>query len=92
MVALTPGEVRRNFENQRVYGQTIFASPTGLAGNPGTAAPPLSLAAALAQAGATKKIILLPGIYNGADFQVNAGGANPLEDCLITGADGAVLG
>lgn len=88
-VALTPAEVRRNFENQRVYAQTLFASPTGLAGNPGTEAQPLSLAAALAQAGPAKKITLLPGTYNGANFQVNTGGTNPLDHCLITGAEGS---
>lgn len=88
-VALTAAQVRRNFENYRNYQTILFASPIGQAGNPGTEAQPLSLAGALAQAGPARKIILLPGTYNGSDFQVTTGGASPLDHCLITGADGA---
>jgi hypothetical protein len=85
-VALSPWQVRRNFENARSYGQTIHVAPGG--NGSGTLSSPASLASALNQVGATRRIILQPGTYNGAEFQVNRAALSAREHCLITGADG----
>ena len=85
-VALTPWQVRRNFENAHTYLQTLYVAP-GAAGT-GTQASPVSLATALAQVGAAKRIILLPGTYNGTEFQISGAAMSQRDHCLITGADG----
>ena len=88
-VALTPWQVERNFENDRQFANTYYVSPTGLSTNSGSSSSPLDLATGLSHVAADNKIILLPGTYNGALFQVTGSGASPLHNCLITGADGS---
>ena len=84
---LTPAQVKRNYENYRSYAHTWYASPTGLATNAGTQTSPFNLATALGKAAANTKIVLLAGTYSGAQFNVAGGGAGPLNDVLITGAN-----
>jgi hypothetical protein len=86
-VALSPWQVRRNFENAHSYTRTLYVAP-GASGS-GSQASPMSLPAALGQVGASTKIILQPGTYNGADFQVTRGALSKRDHCLITGADGS---
>jgi autotransporter-associated beta strand protein len=84
---LTPWQVERNFENYSSYANTWYASPTGLSTNSGTESSPYDLATALSMAAANTEIVLLPGTYNGSQFDVTASGVSPLRNVLITGAD-----
>ena len=90
-VALTPQQVKRNFENYHIYAHTYYVSPTGLSTNTGaTSASPLDLVTALSPAKLVSdtKLILAAGTYNGAQFNVTTSGASPLHNILITGAEG----
>ena len=49
----------------------------------------MDLATGLTHATANNKIVLLPGTYNGNLFQITHSGNSPLQDVLITGADGS---
>ncbi len=86
-MVLSPWQVKRNYENARSYTRTIYVAPNGT--GTGSQASPMSLASAMAQVGASTRIILQGGTYNGADFQVTRSGTGPREHCLIIGADGA---
>ncbi|HMJ90757.1 MAG TPA: CARDB domain-containing protein [Candidatus Acidoferrum sp.] len=86
-VAITPWQVKRNFENTKNYATTLFVASSG-SGN-GTQGSPMSLSSALAQVGGNTRIILQEGTYNGNDFQVTRSGASPRNNCLIIGADGS---
>ncbi len=86
-IAISPWQVRRNFENARNYSQTLYVAPG--AGGTGSEASPTSLATALGQVGGAKRIILQPGTYSGAEFQINRSATSRRDHCLITGADGA---
>jgi hypothetical protein len=88
-VALTPWQVRRNFENSRRYTKTLYVAAGASDSAAGTQASPTSLRTALSQVGANTRIILQPGTYSGADFQINRAALSPRDHCLITGADGA---
>ncbi|MEI8197824.1 MAG: FlgD immunoglobulin-like domain containing protein, partial [Phycisphaerae bacterium] len=86
-VALTPDQVKRNFENYRPTPTTWYAAPTGVSTNAGTRASPLDLATALTHATADNKIVLLAGTYDGSKFRVTTSGNGPLHNVLITGDD-----
>jgi hypothetical protein len=88
-VALTPWQVRRNFENGRTYAKTLYVAAGAPDSGVGTQGSPTSLRTALAQIAANTRIILQPGTYNGADFQVTGSASSKRNHCLITGADGA---
>ena len=85
--ALTPAQVKRNFENYRSFTNIWYASPSGLSTNAGTQSSPFDLATALTHATTDNEIILLPGTYNGAQFDVTTGGISPLDDVVISGAN-----
>ncbi|MEI8196337.1 MAG: LamG-like jellyroll fold domain-containing protein, partial [Phycisphaerae bacterium] len=86
-VALTPAQVKRNFENYRPTPTTWYASPTGLSTNAGTRVSPLDLTTALTHATADNKIVLLAGTYDGSQFRVTTSGNSFLHNALITGDD-----
>lgn len=88
-VALTPWQVRRNFENARNYTKTLHVAANAADSGAGTQSNPTSLRSALGQVGANTRIILQPGTYNGGDFQVTRSAPSKREPCLITGADGS---
>ena len=88
-VALTPWQVKRNFENDHNYSSTWYVSPTGLATNSGTRTSPLDLVTALTHVAGDNKIVLMPGVYNGAQFQVTRSASGALHNALITGDDGS---
>lgn len=84
--ALTPWQVKRNYENARNYTKTIHVAPGGT--GTGAQSSPSSLSSALSQVGSSTRIILQGGTYNGAEFQVTGSGSGPREHCLIVGANG----
>ena len=88
-VALTAGQVRKNFENYRQYSNTYYVSPAGVAGNTGTRQSPWDLASGLTRVGADIKLVLLAGTYNGNLFHVTRSGNSPLHAAVITGDEGA---
>ena len=88
-VALTPWQVQRNFQNDRNFINTYYVAPNGQSTNSGTRAAPIDLTTAMSRVGPDVKLVLLPGTYNGAQFQVTASGASPLRNALITGDDGS---
>ncbi len=87
-IALTPWQVRRNFENARAYLKTLYVASGAADGSPGSPTAPTSLRMALSQVASNTRIILQAGTYNGADFQITRGAGSKREHCLITGADG----
>ena len=88
-VALSPWQIRRNFENARSYTKTLYVAAGAADSAPGTQSSPTSLRTALNQVAANAKIILLAGTYSGADFQVTRAALSKRDHCLITGADGS---
>ena len=88
-IALTPWQVRRNFENARNYTRTLHVAAGAPDAGAGTQSFPTSLRTALTQVGANTRIILQGGTYSGADFQVNRSSLSKRDHCLITGADGS---
>jgi hypothetical protein len=88
-VALSPWQVRRNFENARIYTMTLYVAAGAADSGLGTQASPTSLRTALSQVGANTKIILQAGTYSGSDFQVTRAALGKRDHCLITGADGS---
>ncbi len=87
-IALTPAQVRRNFENCHRYGSIWYVSPAGLATNSGTRTSPLDLTTGLTHVAADNKIVLLAGTYSGSQFQLTGSGAGALHNALITGDEG----
>ncbi len=88
-IALNPWQVRRNFESARGYSRTLFVAVGASDAGAGTQGSPTSLLTALTQVGASTRIVLQPGTYNGADFQISRSASSKREHCLITGADGS---
>ncbi|HTD65808.1 MAG TPA: right-handed parallel beta-helix repeat-containing protein, partial [Candidatus Limnocylindria bacterium] len=88
-VALSPWQVRRNFESARSYSKTLYVAPGASDAAAGTQAAPTSLRTALGQVAANTKIVLQAGSYSGADFQMTRAALSKRDHCLITGADGS---
>jgi len=88
-IALTPAQVKRNFENCHTYSATWYVSPTGLSTNTGTRSSPLDLTTGLTRVAADNKIVLLAGTYSGAQFQLTRSGTGALHNALITGDEGS---
>jgi hypothetical protein len=88
-IALSPWQVRRNFENAHNYSKTLHVAAGASDAGAGTLAAPTSLRTALGQVGAGTRIILQPGTYSGTDFQVTRAALSKRDHCLITGAEGS---
>ncbi len=91
-VALTPWQVRRNFENDRPYSQVLYVdnSSAASASNAGTKAAPLTLAKAISLVRPGTKLILSPGTgtYDAAQLQLASVAGTPRAPVLIEGLDG----
>ncbi len=88
-IALSPWQVRRNFENARSYTRTLYVATGAADSGLGTEGSPTSLRTALGQVGANTRIILQAGTYSGSDFHVTRAALNKRDHSLITGADGS---